>query len=233
MPGPGGKACARSPSFPSKGYPSPCSAEADGKPVTGAQGCRLGATQGRGTGGRERLPNPCAPRAVRCREGGGALRTRGGPGSGHSKSGRPVRLRPLPSPWSSLPVPVPALLASPPRSLTPNTELDDDVGLEAVHAREGERRHGAPDGEGAGEGVVDHVAGQVFRVVLDPGGRGAGSEPRGAGGGAGPGGPSPRLSQESAARRTFLVGRTLALAGGRGRGCGRPGLPFRETQPQG
>lgn len=50
MPWPGGKACARSPSFPSKGYPSPCSEEADGKKrVSWVQGGRLSATQGRWT----------------------------------------------------------------------------------------------------------------------------------------------------------------------------------------
>ena len=55
--------------------------------------------------------------------------------------------------------------------LTSNTKLDDDVGFAAIHSSEGERRHRAPEREGAGKGVVDHVARQVFRVVLDPGGK--------------------------------------------------------------
>lgn len=52
--------------------------------------------------------------------------------------------------------------------LTRDTKLDDDVCVPAIHASEGERRHCAPHGEGAGEGVVDHVGRQIFRVVLDP-----------------------------------------------------------------
>ena len=57
------------------------------------------------------------------------------------------------------------------RVLTSNTKLDDNVSFGAVHSSEGERRHRAPERESAGKGVVDHVARQVFRVILDPGGK--------------------------------------------------------------
>lgn len=58
------------------------------------------------------------------------------------------------------------------RVLTSNTKLDDDVGFAAVYSSKGERRHRAPERESAGKGVVNHVARQVFRVILDPGGKG-------------------------------------------------------------
>lgn len=102
------------------------------------------------------------PRAVLCYAGGGAR------AAGTSKR------EPVQGPFYLLrmvlpprPGPRPSWLF-PSRVLTLNPKLDDDVGLQAVHASEGERRHRAPDREGAGKGVVDHVARQVFRVVLDP-----------------------------------------------------------------
>lgn len=113
-----------------------------------------------------------SPRAVRRRAGGGA---RGQPGQA-ARTG--LRAGPPPAPLpprSSLRSPGPRpSWPSPARALTPNTKLNDDVGFGAVHASEGERRHRAPDREGSGKGVVDHVAGQVFRVVLYPGRGGKG-----------------------------------------------------------
>lgn len=78
--------------------------------------------------------------------------------------------------WSSLPWPGPGVL-------TGDAKLNDNVCLEAVHAGERERCHRAPHGEGAREGVVDHVSRQVFRVVLNPAGEKA--ESVGGGGRAG------------------------------------------------
>lgn len=108
------------------------------------------------------------PRSAPCRAGEGAISASRGqvPWDRQEKAGA---VPPLLSPWSSLPRPRPRpAWLFPSRVLTLNTELDDDVGFQAVHASEGERRHRAPDREGAGKGVVDHVARQVFRVVLDP-----------------------------------------------------------------
>lgn len=55
-----------------------------------------------------------------------------------------------------------------PVSVLRDPKLDDNVCVPAVHAGEGEWRHRAPQRKGAGEGVVDDVARQVFGVVLDP-----------------------------------------------------------------
>lgn len=133
----------------------------------------------RGSGSPALAPPRCAPR------GGGAGRTSGGRGSRHRPPARASGSSAPSARSAALPPLSPSqpLLAFPSRALTPNTKLDDDVGLLAVHASEGERRHGAPDREGAGKGVVDHVARQVFRVVLDPVGKSRGTGSRGVSGG--------------------------------------------------
>lgn len=112
------------------------------------------------------------PRAMRCRSAGGAIRASGSQGCGHRQEKSGSR---APSTLSEVLPPLSPLRfswLSPSRVLTPNTKLDDYVGFTAVHGSEGERRHRAPEREGAGKGVVDHVARQVFRVVLDPAGKG-------------------------------------------------------------